>query len=223
MRRSHTLEHADEGLGEALQVARAIARMFDAYGRALLIKAGKQDRGFGVRLAEPKHSDAQAVIDQLRGRQCKQKLAAGIVGKPYLSRAADRPRITHGVQSGDVSVDSAVIWSRTDRPARMLAEIATTDSFRTIHHTVFVDTLPESDFTARALIEGLPAGQEVFYRIRFQDLSSPTIVSEAMTGRFRTAPSDRRSVAFAWKGSHLAWILTLSSYAQAKEVSIWQR
>jgi alkaline phosphatase D len=35
--------------------------------------------------------------------------AAGGIAKPYLSRAADRPLITHGVQSGDVSVDSAVV------------------------------------------------------------------------------------------------------------------
>ena len=28
--------------------------------------------------------------------------AAGGIGKPYLSRAADRPVITHGIQSGDV-------------------------------------------------------------------------------------------------------------------------
>ena len=27
---------------------------------------------------------------------------AGGIAKPYLSRAADRPLITHGVQSGDV-------------------------------------------------------------------------------------------------------------------------
>src|SRR5262249_44630430 len=63
-----------------------------------------------------------------------------------------------------------------------------TDSFKTIHHTVFVDALPESDFTAKALIEGLPAGQDIFYRIRFQDFASPTITDEPMTGHFRTAP-----------------------------------
>src|SRR5258705_8408342 len=126
--------------------------------------------------------------------------AAGGVARPYLSRAADRPLITHGIQSGDVSVDSAVIWARADRPARMLAEIATSDSFKTIHRAVFVDALPEADFTANALIDGLPAGQDIFYRIRFQDLSSPTIVGEPMTGRFRTAPSDRRSISFVWSG-----------------------
>src|SRR2546428_2286287 len=85
--------------------------------------------------------------------------AVGGISKPYLSRAADRPVITHGIQSGDVSLDSAVIWARADRPARMLAEVATTDSFKTIHRAVFVDALPETDFTANALIDGLPAGR----------------------------------------------------------------
>jgi hypothetical protein len=83
--------------------------------------------------------------------------AAGGIARPYLSRAADRPLITHGIQSGDVSNDSAVVWARADRPARMLAEVATTDSFKTVHRAVFVDALPETDFTANALIEG-PAG-----------------------------------------------------------------
>jgi len=58
------------------------------------------------------------------------------------------------VQSGDVSVDSAVLWARADRPSRMRVEIATTDSFRDIPHGTFVDALPETDFTAKTLIEG---------------------------------------------------------------------
>jgi len=66
--------------------------------------------------------------------------AAGGIGKPYLSRAADRPVITHGIQSGDVSVDSAVIWARADRPARMLAEVATTDSFKNSSTTATTST-----------------------------------------------------------------------------------
>jgi alkaline phosphatase D len=31
--------------------------------------------------------------------------------------------------------------------------------------TVFVDALPESDFTAKALIENLPSGQDVLYQV----------------------------------------------------------
>ncbi len=126
--------------------------------------------------------------------------AMTILAKPYLSRAADWPLITHGVQSGDVSVDSGVVWARTDRPSRMQVEIATTDSFKDIRQGAFVDALPETDFAAKTLIEGLPAGQDIFYRIRFEDLSSPTIVGDAVVGRFRTAPSDRRSISFAWSG-----------------------
>lgn len=35
--------------------------------------------------------------------------AGGGIARPYLSRAADRPLITHGIQSGDVSNGSAVV------------------------------------------------------------------------------------------------------------------
>ncbi len=126
--------------------------------------------------------------------------AAVSIAKPSISRAASRPRITHGVQSGDVSTDSGMVWARTDRPARMLVDIATSDSFRDARRAVFVDALPESDFTAKALIDELPSDQDIFYRIQFQDLSSPTILSEPAIGRFRTAPSVERSVSFTWSG-----------------------
>jgi alkaline phosphatase D len=129
---------------------------------------------------------------------CTSAIAA--IVNPYISRAADRPLVTHGVQSGDVRGRSGVVWARADRPSRMLVEIATTESFKTIHHGAFVDALPETDFTTKALIEGLPAGQDIFYRVRFQDLSSPTIVGEPVVGCFRTAPADRRSISFAWSG-----------------------
>jgi alkaline phosphatase D len=99
-----------------------------------------------------------------------------------------------------VSADAAMVWARADRPSRMQVEVATTDSFRTIYSGTFVDALPDSDFTAKALLEGLPAGQDIFYRIRFADLSTPSVLGEPVTGRFRTAPTDRRSVSFVWSG-----------------------
>jgi alkaline phosphatase D len=124
----------------------------------------------------------------------------GGIAKPYLSRAADRPLITHGIQSGDVSVDSGMVWARTDRPARMLLEVATSDRFIDIRNAIAIDALPESDFTAKALLDDLPAGQDIFYRVRFEDLAYPTIIGETQVGHFRTAPSHRRSVSFAWSG-----------------------
>jgi alkaline phosphatase D len=124
----------------------------------------------------------------------------GGIARPYLSFAADRPQITHGVQSGDVSIDSGVVWARAGRPARMLVEVATTDSFRQIRHAAYLDVLPETDCTGKLLLEDLPPGQDIFYRIRFQSLSSPSIVGEPQIGRFRTAPAGRRSVSFVWSG-----------------------
>jgi alkaline phosphatase D len=131
--------------------------------------------------------------------------AVGGIAKPYLSRAVDRPLITHGIQSGDVSIDSAVVWARADRPARMHVEVATSDSFKTIRNATFVDALPETDFTAKALLEGLPAGQGLFYRIRFQDHSFPDAWSEPQIGHLRTAPTERRSVSFVWSGDTGSW------------------
>src|ERR1700742_4717204 len=91
------------------------------------------------------------------------------IAAPYLSRAADRPAITHGVQSGDISADGGVVWARADRPSQMLVDIATTESFKDARSLPPINALPESDFTAKRLVEDLPGGQDIFYRIRFRD------------------------------------------------------
>jgi alkaline phosphatase D len=115
--------------------------------------------------------------------------AVGGIAQPFISRAGDRPKITHGVQSGDVAADSGMIWARADRPSRMLVEVATTESFQDARRVAYTDALPESDFTAKMLIGDLPAGQDIFYRIRFQDLSSPTIVGEPKVGASAPHPA----------------------------------
>src|SRR6476659_6097037 len=110
--------------------------------------------------------------------------ALGAIATPHLSRAADRPSVTHGVQSGDVTVDGGVVWARADRPSQMLVEVATTESFRDARALPPIAALPESDFTAKMLVENLPGGQDIFYRVRFRDLSHPAIESEPVVGRF---------------------------------------
>ncbi|HTF78745.1 MAG TPA: alkaline phosphatase D family protein, partial [Bradyrhizobium sp.] len=126
--------------------------------------------------------------------------AFGVMALPYLSRAADRPQITHGVQSGDVGADGGVVWARADRPSQMMVEVATSESFRNARVLPPIAALPESDFTAKMLLENLPAGQDIFYRVRFRDLSHTDVSSEPVVGRFRTAPADRRDVSFVWGG-----------------------
>src|SRR6266567_3645180 len=80
----------------------------------------------------------------------------GSLARPYLSRAADRPLITSGIQSGDVSADSAVIWARADRPARMQVECSVVESFKTIIAAASGDATPEADFTSKLLLSDLP-------------------------------------------------------------------
>src|SRR5258708_16095258 len=126
--------------------------------------------------------------------------ALGAIAMPYLSRAADRPQITHGVQSGDIGADGGVVWGRADRPSQMMVEVATTESFSNARVLPPIAALPESDFTAKMLLENLPAGQDIFYRVKFRDLSHIDIVGEPVVGRFRTAPADRRDVSFVWGG-----------------------
>lgn len=127
-------------------------------------------------------------------------IAASSIAMPYLSRAADRPPVTHGVQSGDVTLDSGMVWSRTDRPAQLLVEVSTTESFKDARALPPINALPESDFTAKMLIENLPSDQTIFYRARFRDLSHTLVEGEAVVGRFRTAPSTKRDVTFVWGG-----------------------
>jgi alkaline phosphatase D len=124
----------------------------------------------------------------------------GGLARPYLSRAADRPRIASGLASGDVSAGSAVVWARADRPARMRVECSTVESFKTIIRAASSDALPESDFTSKVLLDGLPPGQDIFYRVRFEDFGEAGRSGETQVEQFRTAPADKSSISFVWSG-----------------------
>lgn len=138
---------------------------------------------------------------QLLVRSTSTVVAAGLGGiaKPYLSRAADRPQIACGIQSGDVSSASAVVWARANRPARMMVECSTVESFASIVHAASIDALPERDFVAKLSIDGLPPGQDIFYRVRLADLDAG-LAGQTQTGHFRTASGRGRSVSFVWSG-----------------------
>ncbi|RXH10849.1 alkaline phosphatase D family protein [Bradyrhizobium guangzhouense] len=126
-------------------------------------------------------------------------LAIASLAKPGISRAADRPQIAGGIQSGDISDGSAVIWARADRPARMQVECSTVESFKAIIASVSGDALPDADFTAKLQVNDLPPGQDIFYRVRFDDIATG-IPGESRVGHFRTAPAAGQSISFLWSG-----------------------
>ncbi len=136
------------------------------------------------------------------------RASAAALAAPALVRAQSsapgviiggRPSVTHGVMSGDVTAESAVIWSRTDRPSRMLVEWSTTESFTDLKRITGPMTGPEADFTAKLLLSDLPAGERIFYRVRFEDVAGKGAGNSA-TGQLVTAPRDGRDVFFAWSG-----------------------
>lgn len=121
--------------------------------------------------------------------------------------AARRPRITHGIASGDVGTGpggaGAVIWSRADRVARMMVEYATTDKFTNAIRVQGPLAGPDTDFTARAALSRLPADQHIFYRVWFEDPSDAKVAGTAVVGRLRTPPTAGRDILFAWSGDQV--------------------
>ena len=111
-----------------------------------------------------------------------------------------RPALPCGVQSGDVTANRAVVWSRADRPSRMLVEYTTTESFQNARQVVGPAALETTDLTARVDLRDLSPGQRFFYRVTFQDLAESRIVSEPVTGSFRTPRATRSDVSFVWGG-----------------------
>jgi alkaline phosphatase D len=121
-------------------------------------------------------------------------------GAPAIVMAgAQRPAIPCGVASGDVSAGRAIIWSRTDRPARLIVEYSTSPSFRDLRRVVGPAALEDTDFTARIDLIELPSNQRISYRVQFQDLSDLRTLSEPVEGSFAT-PDERgdRDVTFAF-------------------------
>ncbi|WP_137157105.1 alkaline phosphatase [Rhizobium sp. FKL33] len=136
----------------------------------------------------------------MRGVGATGLVAASGLALPAYVRAAQRPVFTHGVQSGDVDVNSGMIWTRADRPSRIQMEVSTVESFKDAQRLAPLDVGPESDFTAKRLIESLPSDQDIFYRFVAADLQDINLTSEPLIGRFRTAPTSRRNIRFAWSG-----------------------
>ena len=140
-----------------------------------------------------------------RSRRQFLRSASSAAGGLWLGRApglvtrdAARPGIPSGTSAGDVAAGRATVWSRTDRPARMVVEYATTDSFADARRVVGPAALEDSGFTARVELSDLLAGQRIAYRVLFQDLADLRTWSRPASGSFRTPPADGGDVLLAW-------------------------
>jgi len=137
-----------------------------------------------------KHSAAAVVTASLPRR------ASAII-----TQDGARPAAPCGVSTGDVTEGRAIVWSRTDRPARMIVEYSTSPSFTDVRRIVGPAAMEATDFTARVDLRDLPPGQRISYRVVFQDLSDLRTLSVPVHGTFQTASSAAdRDVTFAFSG-----------------------
>jgi alkaline phosphatase D len=111
-----------------------------------------------------------------------------------------RPTLPSGVQVGDLMGDRAILWARTDRPARMMVEWATTESLRDARRVPGAAALEDTGFTTKLDLSGLPPGERIFYRVTMVDLADRKLVSEPVAGNFATPPVARRSLRLVWSG-----------------------
>jgi alkaline phosphatase D len=104
--------------------------------------------------------------------------------------------ITDGIASGDVTNNSAIIWSRTNAQALMHVQYDTTASFSHAKSskTLLVDK--STDFAGQIKLDSLSPDTLYYYRVWFSSASDNTnnsskglLSSDTMIGSFRTAPA----------------------------------
>ena len=141
----------------------------------------------------------------------KTSLASGVslaLPPAIVAAQGSRPELVSGIQIGDVTADRAIIWSRADRPARLVVERSFHEDFRDAVRVRGPLALDTSDYTARVDLTGLPADREVFVRVMFEDLSSGKTLSEPEPAasaprqpRAATSPSPGRATPRARAGA----------------------
>lgn len=105
--------------------------------------------------------------------------------------------VTHGVAVGDVTANSAIIWSRTDRETTMHVRLQGPGAQS---HRASSPVLATDDYTGKQLFEGLRPNTLYHYKVWFADNTSTG--RNSAIGTFKTAPAsdDTSPVTFAWGG-----------------------
>ncbi|MFK9091980.1 glycerophosphodiester phosphodiesterase family protein [Bacillus salipaludis] len=108
----------------------------------------------------------------------------------------DKPFISHGVASGDVTDSSAVLWARASGPANIQFEVSTDPSFTrpSIVKTSHADA--KHDFAVNVTVNGLKPDTTYYYRAHA--VSSNYTVN----GSFKTAPEQNsiKPMTMVWGG-----------------------
>jgi alkaline phosphatase D len=118
---------------------------------------------------------------------------------PNALAAVNAPLMEQGIQFGDLAPGRAIVWSRSDRPARMMVQYAFNQQFTQAKTIVGPYAVEGNDFTARQDLVGLPDGKDVFVKVWFEDLTNARTKSEPVIGHFHTI-GKRDDIRFVWGG-----------------------
>ncbi|MEQ1559856.1 MAG: alkaline phosphatase D family protein [Methyloglobulus sp.] len=113
--------------------------------------------------------------------------------------SGDAPLMEQGIQIGDLAPGRAIVWSRSDRPARMMVQYAFNEQFQKAKTIRGAYALEGTDFTVRQDLVGLPDGKDVFVKIWFEDLTNAHNKSMPVTGHFHTI-GRQDNIRFVWGG-----------------------
>jgi alkaline phosphatase D len=119
--------------------------------------------------------------------------AAGPWTAPALART--RLRLPSGVQSGDVTEHSAVLWARSDAPGRLVARVRGGRIRRELRGGW---ARHATDLTAKLQLRGLAPGREYDVRLHFE--AEDGARGEVGRASFRTASLHPAAASFVWTG-----------------------
>jgi len=119
---------------------------------------------------------------------------AGLLGAPGLLRQRDR--LVCGARTGEVTTDSALVWSRGARDSQLNIELRSNGrSLRTIRGPW---TDARADRTARMVLPRLSPGREYDATVWFASTDGAESTREEV--RFRTAPIHAAAQSVIWSG-----------------------
>ncbi|WP_394831469.1 alkaline phosphatase D family protein [Pendulispora rubella] len=108
--------------------------------------------------------------------------------------------LSHGVQCGDVTASSALVWARAGGLARMRIETSLDESMKAARTWNGPVLAAETDFTGKYILSDLPADSVIHYRVTMVDPSNDSSWGPPVVGRFQTAPAQAKDIRFVWSG-----------------------
>lgn len=119
-----------------------------------------------------------------------------LITVPTQAITSDVPLMEQGIQIGDVTSGHAIIWSRADRPARLIVQYADNTEFLDAVTLRGSYALEDSDFTVRQDFTGR---QRYLRESLVRNLTNEHNTSKPIVGHFHTL-GEHDDVRFVWGG-----------------------